>query len=91
MKEYTKIYDIKEFRKRIEKDIETIKKIDSNYYITIDDANEEENENYIYLHINYISVLGIEHTQLKYNTIDVISDYIKGIKDALLIQEDKNI
>ena len=91
MKEYTKIYDIKEFRKRIEKDIETIKKIDSNYYITIDDANEEENENYIYLHINYISVLGIEHTQLKYITIDVISDYIKGIKDALLIQEDKNI
>lgn len=91
MKEYTKIYDIQEFKKRIEKDIEIIKKIDSNYYITIDDANEEENENYIYLHINYISVLGIEHTQLKYNTIDVISDYIKGIKDTLLIQEDKNI
>ena len=90
MKEYKKIYDIKEFTKRIQETINIIKKLDSNYNIIVSKPTEEDNENYIYLHIYYNSKIMV-YDKLKYNTIDVISDYLNGIKDCLLNIEDKEL
>jgi len=82
MKEYKKTYDVQAFNKRIKKYIEEIKKLNKNYIFTTSPSEEEEN--YIFLHIFIFDKNDkIISEELKYNTIDVISEYLRGIKETM--------
>ena len=85
MKEYKKMYNIDSMLENIFLLIERIKKLDKNYKIIEIEKRDIENEYLI--RIYYKNTI-----QTKYNTIDCIQEYLKGIlrgiQNIMLYEED---